>query len=53
MRHIAFVPLCLVLTCQQWSDPAFGQRLGIREIRTALGDIFALHLPDAAPDDYR
>lgn len=41
------------LTCQQWSNPAFGQHVSIRELRAALGGIFALQLPASASDGNR
>ncbi|MEK7759418.1 MAG: hypothetical protein AAB304_07450, partial [Pseudomonadota bacterium] len=37
------------LTCQQWSEPAIGQHVTIREIRQTLGEIILLQLPAAAP----
>lgn len=42
------------LTCQQWAEPALGQHVTIREMRTALGEIMALRLPPtSAPDSRR
>ena len=37
------------LTCQQWSEPAIGQHVTIRETRQTLGEIILLQLPAAAP----
>jgi len=41
------------LTCQQWGDPSLGEHVTIREIRATLGEIIALRLPAAAPDNNR
>ena len=39
------------MSCQQWSHPALGQHVTIREIRQTLGEIFILSLPPAAPGE--
>jgi hypothetical protein len=41
------------LTCQQWADPTFGRHVSIHEMRTTLGEIFALQLPSAVSGDNR
>lgn len=41
------------LTCQQWSDPAFGQHVTTREMRVTLGEIITLQLPSTASDGNR
>jgi hypothetical protein len=41
------------LTCQQWSDPALGQHVTIREMRATLGEIITLQLPSSAANGNR
>jgi hypothetical protein len=42
-------PQVRTLTCQQWGDPAFGKQVSIVQMRTALGEYFALELPAGSP----
>lgn len=36
------------LTCEQWDRPALGDHLSLRQIRTALGELFTVTLPGGA-----